>query len=165
MTVCVFALFVQCTSHNCVTVSQHIHPHCQSISQWTYRHSLVTAYLLVSKLPHNYLTLCVNLSKCHAYIIAGAIMFDLQIVSVCAVWVGCVFSCRSLLWVCEADGSPLTPPCFSVHTTQNPLSQSTARNIPPLWTVVGKVTSSFCKSQMALWLLPFLYEKSFNMVP
>lgn len=157
----------QYTSHNCVTVSHHTLTVSPSRSGHTV--SLVTAYFLVSKLSHNYLTLCVNLSKCHAYIIAGAVMFDLQIVgvvcTVCSVWVGCVFSCRSLLWVCEADGSPLTLPCSSVHTTQNPLSQSTACNIPGPWTVVGKVTSSFCKSQMALWLLPFLHLKSFNSGP
>lgn len=82
-----------CTSHNCVTVSHHTVTVSPSRSGHTV--SLITAYFLVSKLSHNYLTLCVNLSKCHAYIIAGAVMFDLQIVGVCALcavcgWVVCL---------------------------------------------------------------------------
>lgn len=81
----------------CYCLPTCTHTHCLSISQWTYSTvSLEPAYLLVSKLSQNYLTLCVcvcvNLSKCHAYSIAGAIVFDLLCVSVCAVggWLVCL---------------------------------------------------------------------------
>lgn len=88
MTVCIFA----CVLHITVLLSSTTYTLTVSPSRSGHTVSLVTAYLLVNKLPHNYLTRCVNLSKCHAYIIAGAIMFDLQIASVCAVggWVVCL---------------------------------------------------------------------------